>query len=343
YQAPINAETAKIFESDKQMNFWSIKDSARIIMDKGYKFSCKAEDISLLAYIVSPTDNGLTPEKAAALYLDVPDVTCFTAILKPLKEVLLKKLSETDGEFIYREIELPLAYLLAKTEHIGFFADKSGLTEFSQMLATKIFDDEKAIYALAGEEFNVNSPKQLGNILFEVIMLPHGKKNKSGYSTDADVLEKLSPYHPIIDLILEHRKLSKLKSTYADGLLKSISADGRIHTTFRQTLTKTGRLSSVEPNLQNIPVRTDLGREMRKFFIAEDGNLLVDADYSQIELRILAHISGDETMIDAFKNNVDIHTLTASQIFHVPLNEVTREQRKRAKAINFGIVYGIGG
>ena len=202
---------------------------------------------------------------------------------------------------------------------------------------------EAHIYDLAGETFNINSPKQLGSVLFEKLGLPHYKKNRSGYSTDADVLERLRDKHPVVELILYYRQLSKLKSTYADGLLKVIDpADGRIHTTFRQTLTQTGRLSSVEPNLQNIPVRTGLGRTFRKFFVAAPGCLLVDADYSQIELRVLAHISEDETLIVAFNAGADIHTITASQVFGVPPELVTGEMRKRAKAVNFGIIYGIG-
>ena len=228
-------------------------------------------------------------------------------------------------------------------ERDGFAVDADGLRAFGAQLEEGVREVEARIFDLAGETFNVNSPKQLGSVLFDKLGLPHYKKNRNGYSTDADVLERLRDKHPIIDLILYYRQLSKLKSTYADGLLKVIDrTDGRIHTTFRQTLTQTGRLSSVEPNLQNIPVRTGLGRTFRKFFVASPGCLLVDADYSQIELRILAHISEDETLIAAFNAGADIHTITASQVFGVSPELVTGEMRKRAKAVNFGIIYGIG-
>lgn len=343
YTLPLDAESATLFESGKQLVFWSVKDTARIILDSGFGFSCRAEDLSLMSYLVSPTDNGLTAEKAVLMYLDISSYDSLLPLMPRLKDILSEELAKTDGEYLYREIELPLAVLLAKTEHKGFLVDGDGLRSFGNMLEKNIQTIEEAIFSYSGETFNINSPKQLGNVLFETLGLAHGKKNKTGYSTDAEVLEKLVNEHPVVSLILEHRMLSKLKSTYADGLYKSIAADGRIHTTFKQTLTKTGRLSSTEPNLQNIPVRTELGREMRKFFIAPEGYTLIDADYSQIELRILAHISGDINMLRAFENGDDIHTITASQIFHVSPEAVTRELRKRAKAINFGIVYGIGG
>jgi DNA polymerase-1 len=227
-------------------------------------------------------------------------------------------------------------------EERGFYVDADALDAFSKELDRSVAEEEEAIWALAGEKFNINSPKQLGNILFEKLELPHYRKTKSGYSTDVSVLEKLEPYHPIIGLILDYRKDSKLKSTYCEGLSKQISSDGRIHTTFKQTQTLTGRLSSAEPNLQNIPVRSERGRELRKFFVAEEGKVLIDADYSQIELRVLAHVANDEALINAFKNGEDIHTVTASQVFGVPFSQVTNEMRKRAKAVNFGIIYGIG-
>ena len=228
-------------------------------------------------------------------------------------------------------------------EKEGFFVCTDKISEFSKKLSAMADGYCEKIFALADEKFNVNSPKQLGHILFEVLGLPALKKTKSGYSTDAEVMEKLRPYHPIIGEILEYRKVAKLKSTYADGLIKAADEKGRVHTSFKQALTATGRLSSTEPNLQNIPIKTELGREMRKFFAAEKEDfVLIDADYSQIELRLLASISGDENMISAFKEGMDIHTSTAMKVFGVPKEEVTLELRKRAKAINFGIVYGMG-
>ncbi|MBR4306364.1 MAG: DNA polymerase I, partial [Ruminiclostridium sp.] len=224
----------------------------------------------------------------------------------------------------------------------GIEIDCEGIKKFGEELAERITATEEKIYGYAGEKFNIGSPKQLGNILFEKLHLPFGKKTKTGYSTNADVLEELSDKHPIIPLISEYRALTKLLSTYVTGLLKVVKEDGRVHSTFKQTETRTGRISSADPNIQNIPVRTELGKNMRKFFRAKDGYLLVDADYSQIELRVLAHISGDEIMKKAFIDNVDIHTVTASQVFNQPEAWVTPELRSKAKAVNFGIVYGIG-
>lgn len=258
-----------------------------------------------------------------------------------LKPVLEEKLKGLGMEKLFYEIEMPMCRVLASMEHEGFLVDKNALSEFGKILSLQIDDLQKQIYELAGEEFNINSPKQLGVVLFENLMLPAPKKTKTGWSTNIDVLEKLRSKHPIINLIIDYRQLTKLKSTYADGLLKVIAPDGKIHTNFQMTVTATGRLSSTEPNLQNIPVRRELGSEIRKMFVAGDGNILVDADYSQIELRLLAHISKDETMIEAFKNGEDIHAVTASQVFGTPLSEVTSLQRSRAKAVNFGIVYGI--
>lgn len=240
------------------------------------------------------------------------------------------------------EIEIPLARVLASMEIAGFEVDENGISEFGAMLDAKIGALTAEIFGEVGFEFNLNSPKQLGEVLFDKMGIPTRKKTKSGYSTSADVLEGLAPDFPIVDIILEYRTLAKLKSTYCDGLLKVISSDGRIHSTLNQTETRTGRISSTEPNLQNIPVRSDIGREMRRFFTAREGFVLVDADYSQIELRVLAHISGDETMIKAFNDGDDIHTITASQVFNMPLQMVTPLMRNRAKAVNFGIVYGIG-
>ena len=265
----------------------------------------------------------------------------YAASLACLHEAMDKKLDELGMTKLYTEIELPLCPVLAKMELAGFLADRQALTDFGNGLTAEIERLQQSIWSYAGEEFNIQSPKQLGHVLFEVLMLPAGKKTKTGWSTNADVLDKLRGKHPIIEEILDYRVLTKLKSTYADGLLKEISADGRIHTNFQMTVTATGRLSSTEPNLQNIPIRRPQGAEIRKMFVPEPGKVLVDADYSQIELRLLAHISGDATMIEAFKSGEDIHAVTASQVFNVPLSEVTRLMRSRAKAVNFGIVYGI--
>ncbi len=255
---------------------------------------------------------------------------------------ILEELKRTNQLKLLEEIELPLSRVLADMENVGFKADKSALKSMSAELGERISEIEKEIFSLTGYEFNINSPKQLGIALFEKLELPAKKKTKSGYSTNAEVLEELKNLHPVIPLILEFRQLSKLKSTYTDGLQECIDSDGRIHTTFNQTEARTGRISSLEPNLQNIPVRTEEGRRLREFFVAEEGKVICDADYSQIELRVLAHISNDENMISAFKSDTDIHTVTASQVFDVPLDFVTPVMRSRAKAVNFGIVYGIG-
>ena len=263
------------------------------------------------------------------------------ASLACLHTAMEQKMAELGMTQLYTEIELPLCPVLAKMELAGFLVDRQALIDFGASLTDEIDRLQQSIWSYAGEEFNIQSPKQLGHVLFEVLMLPAGKKTKTGWSTNADVLDKLRGKHPIIEEILDYRVLTKLKSTYADGLLKEISADGRIHTSFQMTVTATGRLSSTEPNLQNIPIRRPQGAEIRKMFVPEPGKVLVDADYSQIELRLLAHISGDTTMIDAFRSGEDIHAVTASQVFNVPLNEVTSLMRSRAKAVNFGIVYGI--
>ena len=241
---------------------------------------------------------------------------------------------------LYYEVELPLCPVLAEMERAGVLVDRGALARFGEMLTAGIDRARDSIYQLAGEEFNINSPKQLGHILFEVLGLPPSKKTKTGYATGAEVLEKLQDV-PIVSLILDYRQLTKLNSTYVDGLMKVIAPDGRIHTSFQNTVTATGRLSSAEPNLQNIPVRTELGAEMRKMFVAGPGNVLVDMDYSQIELRLLAHIADDKAMQQAFREGTDIHTVTASQVFGVPVEAVTRQMRSSAKAVNFGIVYGI--
>ena len=242
---------------------------------------------------------------------------------------------------LLHEMELPLCRVLAEMELAGFRIDGAALARFGQDLQQRITALEQSIYDMAGEEFNINSPKQLGAILFDKLQLPHGKKTKTGWSTNAEVLEKLRYEAPIVDSVLEYRQYAKLRSTYAEGLLRAVSPDGRVRTSFQMTVTATGRLSSTEPNLQNIPTRTELGSEIRRLFIAEDGNVLVDADYSQIELRLLAHMAGDEAMQQAFRSGEDFHTVTAAKVFHVPEAEVTHQMRSRAKAVNFGIVYGM--
>lgn len=255
--------------------------------------------------------------------------------------VLLEALQQHEMEMLFHEIEMPLVFVLADMEREGIGIDADALKEYGTQLAGSITEYEQKIYKEAGEEFNINSPKQLGVILFEKMQLPNGKKTKTGYSTAADVLDKLAPDYPIVEDILEYRKLSKLKSTYADGLANFIDETGKIHTSFNQTITATGRLSSTDPNLQNIPIRMELGKLIRKVFHPLEGDLFVDSDYSQIELRLLAHISGDEGLIEAFRENQDIHRSTASKVFGVPFDEVTDLQRRNAKAVNFGIVYGI--
>ena len=257
------------------------------------------------------------------------------------RELIEEKLKETDMWKVYQDIELPLVFTLHSMEQWGICVRGEELKLYGEKLSVRISELEESVYQQAGEKFNINSPKQLGVILFEKMELPGGKKTKTGYSTAADILEKLAPEHPIVKDILEYRQLAKLKSTYADGLGAVIAEDGRIHSTFNQTITATGRISSTEPNLQNIPVRMELGRLIRKVFVPEEGYVFLDADYSQIELRVLAHMSGDEMLIRAYREAQDIHRLTASQVFHVPFDEVTDLQRRNAKAVNFGIVYGI--
>ena len=264
-----------------------------------------------------------------------------SAAVAALYAVLPRKLRECGMEKLYYEIELPLCVVLARMETRGVLVDQMALVAFGNMLEVGIQKDQADIFRYAGQEFNINSPKQLGEVLFERLGLPPVKKTKSGYSTNAEVLEKLKSRHPIVEAILDYRTLTKLKSTYADGLVKEIADDGRIHTTFQNMVTATGRLSSTEPNLQNIPVRTELGSEIRKMFVPKDGWVFVDADYSQIELRVLAHIAEDAHMQAAFTSGMDIHTATAAQVFHVAPEDVTPLMRRHAKAVNFGIVYGI--
>ena len=336
-----DVEGIRAVSSCKELICWSSKEILHLAKEAQAEIKGEIQDISLIAYVCSPADNGVTFGKVLLDNLGVSSSEVLLSYLPALYEKLLNKLTEAQRK-LYEEIELPLASVLCDMEHYGFEVDEEELERFGKKLEQTINQTEEAIWELAGEKFNLNSPKQLGNILFEKLMLPHYRKTKSGYSTDVSVLEKLVNYHPIIELILEYRKDTKLKNTYCDGLSKQIASDGRIHTTFKQTQTLTGRLSSAEPNLQNIPVRSDKGKELRKFFVCGNGNVLIDADYSQIELRVLAHVANDETLINAFKNGEDIHTVTASQVFGVPIDAVSAEMRKRAKAVNFGIIYGIG-
>ena len=323
-----------------------------------------SDDTAIAAYLVDPAKNEYTIEKLASEYfgtvIEKPEVKQLSLLddvetdrseylakcavaLGVLNERIGDKIKENGQEKLYQEVELPLVTVLAHLEINGFLVDDHQLKEFADKLGEKIDALTNEIYMLAGEEFNINSPKQLGVILFEKLELKPVKKTKTGYATNADVLEKLRDKHPIVNFIMEYRQLAKLKSTYCDGLRAVVNPNThRIHSVFTQTVTVTGRLSSTEPNLQNIPTRTELGREIRKMFVAKEDYVLVDADYSQIELRVLAHIANDETMINAFRNNEDIHAVTASQVLGIPLEDVTKEQRSSAKAVNFGIVYGIG-
>lgn len=308
-------------------------------------------DCSIAAYLLNPLKDSYRAEDLARDYLDLlipnqkedpvrsDEWTSFAAYASG--PVLLEKLKETGMEKLYKEVEMPLVYALAAMEEAGVKVDAERLHLFAEELQKGIAAVEEEIYAETGEKFNINSPKQLGEILFEKMKLPSGKKTKSGYSTAADILEKLAPDYPVVRKILEYRTLTKLNSTYATGLAAYISEDKRIHGTFNQTITATGRISSTEPNLQNIPIRTEMGSRIRDVFVPEEGHVFVDADYSQIELRVLASLSGDENLIGAYSHAVDIHAVTASQVFHVPLEEVTPQLRRNAKAVNFGVVYGI--
>lgn len=324
-------------------------------------------DILIAAYLLNPLKNDYDTESIAgehlglmipgrtevfgkkteeAVYAENPakvaEYACYGAYVAfAAKEVLTQKLSETGMLSLFRGIEMPLSLVLYDMEKEGILVKPEELKAYGERLSGRIAELETKIYEEAGKEFNLNSPKQLGEILFEEMHLPGGKKTKTGYSTAADVLEKMAPDYPIVADILEYRGLAKLKSTYADGLASCIKEDGRIHTSFNQTITATGRISSTEPNLQNIPMRMELGRQIRKVFVPKEGYEFTDADYSQIELRVLAHMSRDEKLIDAYRKEEDIHRITASQVFHVPFEEVTDLQRRNAKAVNFGIIYGI--
>ena len=307
-------------------------------------------DATVAAYLLNPLKSDYTYEDVAREQLDLiledkTDLTtkvCYEAYTAYASSAKLEKRLKEDGLWsLFEEIEMPLVFTLYDMEKNGVKIEAEALKLYGDQLGDKIVELEKEIYEDANETFNINSPKQLGVVLFENMKIPGGRKTKTGYSTAADVLEKLAPEYPIVAKILEYRQLTKLKSTYADGLAGYIQEDGRIHGKFNQTVTATGRISSTEPNLQNIPVRVELGRMIRKVFVPEEGYVFVDADYSQIELRVLAHCSGDEQLIKAYREEADIHRITASQVFHVPFDEVTDLQRRNAKAVNFGIVYGI--
>ncbi len=314
----------------------------------GYKIQRMAAEYGVPAPSVEETESApeqLTMEDLLSPSHKMPvtrDLLEDAAVLPDLCVRLDEEIEKNGQKKLLEEIEIPLANVLARMENIGFSVDAGGIAEFGKNLEGQISDIQARIYQSVGWEFNINSPKQLGEALFDRLGLHTGKKTKSGYSTSAEVLETLRDEHPAVELVLAYRTLSKLKSTYCDGLLKQIEPDGRIHSNFNQTETRTGRISSTEPNLQNIPVRTDLGREMRRFFRAADGCVLVDADYSQIELRVLAHVAQDAAMIEAFRTGADIHRITAAQVFNMPQDMVTPLMRSRAKAVNFGIVYGIG-
>ena len=364
YTGDWNALLNALFAADIKKVSHNVKDLMRTLLENGLNAEGFMFDTALAAYLVDATSGKYEIGQLFAGYFHTElvkpvhlepdafsllgDVTAaeaafhsYTSAVDALYGVLAPKLKELDLWDLYATAELPLCRVLAEMELAGCRVDKGALVSFGEMLSEKAAALEQDIYNMAGEEFNINSPKQLGEILFGRLGLPHGKKTKTGWSTNADVLEKLRYEAPIVGAVLEYRQYAKLRSTYAEGLLKAMDPDGRIRTRFQMTVTATGRLSSTEPNLQNIPTRTDLGSEIRRMFIPAEGCVLVDADYSQIELRLLAHISGDEAMRAAFTTGADIHTATAAQVFHVAPGDVTHEMRRRAKAVNFGIVYGI--
>ncbi len=336
-------------DADVEKYLYSSKEVFAFALAHGAEVRNVRMDITLGAYLLNPAAKDYELHRLVQEYCTAyneaqsdDSLVSDSVNLISLCEKISTRLEINEQTALLDAIEIPLAEVLASMERIGVLVDKEGIEQFSVMLTEKISELQASIYDLAGEEFNINSPKQLGEILFVKLQIPTKKKTKTGYSTNAEVLEGLADEYEIVRHILAYRTLAKLKSTYCDGLLKVIGEDGRIHSCFNQTETRTGRISSTEPNLQNIPVRQDLGREMRKFFMADEGNVLVDADYSQIELRVLADIADDEAMIEAFNADTDIHTVTASQVFKMPLQMVTPLMRSRAKAVNFGIVYGIG-
>ena len=342
---PMEVQMGGIDLSGKELVFHDSKTAMHRLEEMGIPFGNCVFDTALVAYDLNPSQSDYPVSKLATNFLgisveDQDAVACAEALWN-LRPVLVQELGKNGMERLYEEIELPLCTVLYRMEKRGISIDRGQLEQFGIMLSQRIAACEEIIYTYSGEKFNINSTKQLGELLFDKLGLPPVKKTKTGYSTNAEVLEKLKDKHPIIPAIMDYRMLTKLKSTYADGLIKEIREDGRVRTTFQNLVTATGRLSSTEPNLQNIPVRNDLGAEIRKMFVPKEGFVLVDADYSQIELRVLAHIAGDKAMQEAFRSGTDIHTATASQVFGVPVEEVTPLQRRHAKAVNFGIVYGI--
>jgi len=342
---PMEVQMAGLCFADKSLLLHDSKTAMHTLDSMDILFGECIFDTALAAYDLNPSQSDYPISKLATTFLgtsvsDEDASACAEAVWQ-LKDVLEGELQKNGMEKLYREIELPLCTVLYRMEKRGICIDRQQLEQFGEMLAQRIADCETLIYSYSEGKFNINSTKQLGELLFEKLGLPPVKKTKTGYSTNAEVLEKLKDKHPIIPAIMDYRMLTKLKSTYADGLIKEIKADGRIHTTFQNLVTATGRLSSTEPNLQNIPVRTDLGAEIRKMFVPKESCVLVDADYSQIELRVLAHIADDKTMQQSFIGGLDIHTATAAQVFGVSMEQVTPLQRRHAKAVNFGIVYGI--
>ena len=342
---PMEVQMGGLDLSGKELVLHDSKTAMHRLDQQGISFGKCLFDTALAAYDLNPSQSDYPVSKLATNFLgtnveDSDAAACAEAVWK-LREPLQQELERSGMAKLYQEIELPLCPVLYQMEKEGIAIDETQLQQFGEMLSQRIDDCEKLIYSYSAEPFNINSTRQLGELLFEKLGLPPVKKTKTGYSTNADVLEKLKSKHPIIPAIMDYRMLTKLKSTYAEGLTNAICEDGRIRTTFQNLVTATGRLSSTEPNLQNIPVRTDLGAEIRRMFVPREGCVLVDADYSQIELRVLAHIAGDETMQSAFRSGLDIHAVTASQVFGVAPEAVTSLQRRHAKAVNFGIVYGI--
>lgn len=331
-------------ESGSEKRTFDLKGLYAYALPKGIKINGAVFDTTLSAYLLNVSSSDYSLDRLCAEYgvKAAENTEELPRCLYELNSKLSAKIKSENLTMILNEIEIPLAEVLTSMEIDGIKVDLAGIDSFGRELEEKIAQTEENIYREAGEKFNIASPKQLGKVLFENLRLPVGKKNKTGYSTNADVLEELMDKHPIIPLISDYRAFTKLQSTYVNGLKAAVKEDGRIHSTFKQTETRTGRISSAEPNIQNIPVRTELGKNMRRFFTAKEGCLLIDADYSQIELRVLAHLANDKIMQQAFLNGDDIHTITASQVFNQPVDWVTPELRSRAKAVNFGIVYGIG-
>ena len=342
---PMEVQMGAVALGDMKLILHDSKTAMHRLNDMGLAFGECIFDTALAGYDLNPSQSDYPISKLATNFLgitaDDDDASACAEAMWYLQPVLEEELEKNGMTKLYREMELPLCKVLYRMENRGISIDRAQLEQFGDMLSQRIADCEALIFSYSEEQFNINSPKQLGELLFEKLGLPPVKKTKTGYSTNADVLEKLKNKHPIIPAIMDYRMLTKLKSTYAEGLIKEIREDGRIHTTLQNLVTATGRLSSTEPNLQNIPVRTDLGAEIRKMFIPKPGYVLVDADYSQIELRVLAHIAEDKTMQDSFISGADIHTATAAQVFGVDVANVTSLQRRHAKAVNFGIVYGI--